>query len=233
MWSLFLSIFLCVSFAPFTLAKTIYTTFSNSNQFQFDTDGNAIDSTNGKIDFLNGSYIWYGNSFSCGNGFCGTAGGCSAAFCGIKSWSSPDLITWSYNGYLFDPNTTAIQDLCGAALSGNCGRPHMVYSEATRQYVLWVNAQQPGYAVFTSSNPTGGFVLNKNRALIPYQPSYTQGGDFSVEVINGTGYLVNSLIDFTTTGASIVRTTLKLLFLISQKNLSRGQSPSSTGSLRS
>jgi hypothetical protein len=84
----------------------------------------------------------------------------------------------------------------------------MLYSEATGKYVLWVNAGSPGYAVFTSTSSTGGFVLRNNRALIGYQPSYTQGADFSLEIINGKGYLVNSLIDFSTVGASIVSTTL-------------------------
>jgi hypothetical protein len=46
--------------------------------------------------------------------------------------------------------------------------------------------------------------VNENRALVGYQPGGPfQGGDFSVEVINGTGYLAYSLIDFSTLGASI------------------------------
>jgi hypothetical protein len=186
------SLFFTFSSAVVSVTAIVSATFSNAVQYQFDTDGSAIDSTSGKIDFLGGSYVWYGVSFGCGS-----------AFCGIASYSSPDLKTWKYNGYLFDPNTPEIDTLCGAPLSGNCGRPHIVYSAATNDYVLWVNSGSPGYALFTSSSPTGGYTLDPNRALIGYQPPGTQGGDFSVEVINGTGYLVYSLIDFTTTGASI------------------------------
>ena len=38
-------------------ASSVSATFNNGIQFQFDTDGNAIDSTSGKIDFLNGEYV--------------------------------------------------------------------------------------------------------------------------------------------------------------------------------
>ena len=70
--------------------------------------------------------------------------------------------------------------------------------------MLWVDAQSPGYAIFTSDSPTSGFVLSQNRALIGYQPPGPyKAGDFSVHVIDGAGYLAYALIDFTTLGASI------------------------------
>ncbi|PQE24045.1 glycoside hydrolase family 43 protein [Rutstroemia sp. NJR-2017a BVV2] len=124
-------------------------------------------------------------------------------FCGIESWSSDDLQTWSSNGLMIDPADPTIAALC--ALGGNCGRPHIVYSAETSTYVLWVNAGVPGYVIFTSSSPTSGYTLSPERAIVGYQPSLatTQAGDFSVAVINGTGYLAYSLIDFTTLGASI------------------------------
>jgi hypothetical protein len=125
--------------------------------------------------------------------------------------SSADLTTWSYNGYLFDPNTTEIATVC--ALGGTCGRPHIVYSSSTKTYVLWVNAGSPGYVTFSSSTPTSGYLLSPNRALIGTQPPGTQGGDFSVAVINGAGYLAYSLIDFTTVGASIWPPFLQSIYL--------------------
>lgn len=56
-------------------------------------------------------------------------------------------------------------------------------------------------------------MLSPNRAAIGYQPPRTQGGDFSVAVINGTGYLAYSLIDFTTLGASIWPPFLQSIYL--------------------
>ncbi|KAF4635398.1 hypothetical protein G7Y89_g2700 [Cudoniella acicularis] len=198
--------------SPLVSAASVTATFDNSIQYKFDTDGNAIDSTSGKIDFLGGAYVWYGVSTGCGN-----------IFCGIQSWTSTDLQIWHPNGFLFDPNTPEIQSFCTPPLSGNCGRPHIVYSPTTQTYVLWVNAGTPGYAIFTSSSPTSGYILSEDRALVGYQPPGPfMAGDFSVAVINGTGYvrffsqhstIVYSLIDFTTTGASIWPPFLQSLYL--------------------
>lgn len=98
----------------------------SSSEYQFDTDGNAIDLTSGNVEWLGGAYVWYGLTYGCGK-----------VFCGVASYSSPDLTTWHYNGYLFDPDTAEIQAFCSPPLSGNCGRPHIVYSTANNQYVLW------------------------------------------------------------------------------------------------
>lgn len=182
-----------VSTPPISAIASVTTTFSNSIHYQFDTDGNAIDLTSAKIDYLGGAYVWYGLPFGCGE-----------AFCGITSYSSSDLQTWHFNGFLFNLNTTTIQTLCSAPLSGNCGRPHIVYSKQNDNYVLWVNQGSPGYLIFTSSNPTSDYTMLQDRALVGVQPPGPfQAGDFSVQTINGTGYIAYSLIDFTTTGASI------------------------------
>jgi hypothetical protein len=184
---------LCGFISRVSTIAPVTTTFSNSIHYQFDTDGNAIDLTSAKIDHLGGTYVWYGLPFGCGQ-----------AFCGITSYSSSDLQTWHFNGFLFDPNDTVIQTLCSAPLSGNCGRPHIVYSKQNNNYVLWVNQASPGYLLFTSNNPTSGYTMLQDRALVGFQPPGPfQAGDFSVQIINGTGYLAYSLIDFTTTGASI------------------------------
>jgi hypothetical protein len=55
-------------------------------------------------------------------------------------------------------------------LSGNCGRPHIVYSEQNNNYVLWVNQASPGYLLFTSNNPTSGYTMLQDRALVGFQP---------------------------------------------------------------
>ncbi|KAK8904508.1 hypothetical protein ACHAPF_003278 [Botrytis cinerea] len=173
-------------------ATCLNTTISNSYVNMFSTDGDLIDSTSGKIDYFEGQYLWYGLNFGCGE-----------AFCGIESWSSQDLVTWSSNGLLFDPTENATATICEQ--SGDCGRPHMLYDPARALYILWVNAGTPGYVIFTSSSPTSGFVAESSRALVGYQPEPAthQTGDFSVAMINGTGYIAYSLIDFTTLGASI------------------------------
>jgi len=180
----FTSLLLNLLISQISATTSVSTTFNNAVQYKFDTDGNAIDLTSGKIDWLAGSYVWYGLS-----------NGCGQFFCGITSYSSVDLQTWHFNGLFFDPNTPEIQTLCSAPLSGNCGRPHVVYSAENNEYVLWVNQGAPGYVLFTSTNPTSGYILLPDRAVVGYQPPGPfQGGDFSVTVINGTGYIAYSLI---------------------------------------
>jgi hypothetical protein len=80
-----------------------------------------------------------------------------------------------------------------------CGRPHIIYNNQTSTYVLYVNAGSPGAAVLTSKSAASNYTY-VGRSLIASQPPATQVGDFSIEVIDGTGYFVYSLIDFSTLG---------------------------------
>ncbi|KAF7195196.1 hypothetical protein HII31_03402, partial [Pseudocercospora fuligena] len=155
-------------------------TFTNSRRLLFDTNGNQIDAYGSKVNYFNGSYYLYGNSFS-------TKG---VAY-GIKSYSSVDLENWQYNGFLFDP-ASANAAVCLA--DGGCGRPHIVYNG--KQYVLWANAGPNGYLIATSSSPSGPFTFSKNRAAIDPQFSALQPADFTTTVINNTGYLVFSALNF-------------------------------------
>lgn len=97
--------------------------FTNTVRMLFDVDGNQIDAYGAKINFFDGSYYLYGNSFSI-NG---------QAF-GIKSYSSNDMIKWAFEGFLFDPNR---DNPC----TQFCGRPHILYHQKTQKYVLWVNVR--------------------------------------------------------------------------------------------
>lgn len=183
------SLLLC--FSALSLgALAVSTTFSNSDIYVFDTDGNALDSTSGKIHVINGLYVLYGISLGCGE-----------LFCGIQAWSSPDLKRWQSQGFLFDPNDSGNAAIC--AMNGNCGRPHVLYNDANKEYVLWVNAGTSGYQLFTSAQPYSGFTAVAQTAAVGYGTPATAVADFTVENINGTGYLVYSSIDYTTLGASI------------------------------
>ncbi|KAJ9629823.1 hypothetical protein H2203_002204 [Taxawa tesnikishii (nom. ined.)] len=82
---------------------------------------------------------------------------------GIESYSSVDLQTWKYEGYLFDPNSS---NAAVCLQSGGCGRPHMIYNPTSKQYILWTNAdrsrsessdifKQGGYYYVAASNTCG------------------------------------------------------------------------------
>ncbi|KAK4574517.1 hypothetical protein LTR86_001358 [Recurvomyces mirabilis] len=171
-------LFSLLSLAVATTASSI--TFTNTKRFLFDVDGNQIDAYGSKINFFNGSYYLYGNSFS-------TTG---SAF-GIKSYSSIDLDSWHYNGFLFDPYGA---NPCAQA--GGCGRPHVVFVHKTSTYVLWANAGSSGYPVAASSSPSGPFTFLNSTASIDPQFDGLQPADFAVETFGNDGYLVFSALNF-------------------------------------
>jgi hypothetical protein len=121
---------------------------------RFDVNGNAIDAHDGQIQRFGQTYYLYGTTYGCGYEW-NTPG---APFCGFVSYSSPDLVSWTPRGPLFDASTPTWQDRCDGDTYG-CYRPHVVFNQKTQKYVLWVNTYDNGvgYRVFTSDDPTRGF----------------------------------------------------------------------------
>ena len=153
--------------------------FTNTKRLLFDVDGNQIDAYGSKINYFDGKYYLYGNSFSV----------TGAAF-GVKTYSSTDLVDWKYQGYLYNP---FVPNPCNDL--GGCGRPHIVFNNKTGGYVLWMNAGNPGYVVATSSSPAGPFTFI-GRASIDPAFAALQPADFAVESFGGQGYLVFSVLNF-------------------------------------
>jgi Glycosyl hydrolases family 43 len=152
-------------------------TFVNGKGFLFDTDGNHLDAYGSKVNYFDGKYYLYGNSFSeKGSSY------------GIKSYSSIDLINWKYESFLYDPKSKACPGLCG--------RPHIIYSPKISKYVLWANGGSHGYNVATSSSPSSDFTFLSSPATIDARFSSLQPADFAVEIIDNKGYLVFSALDF-------------------------------------
>ena len=121
---------------------------------RFDVNGEAIDAHDGQIQRFGDTYYLYGTRYDCGYEW-NTPG---APFCGFVSYSSPDLVTWTPKGPLYDASTAVWQDRCDGGTYG-CYRPHVVFNESTGKYVLWINTYDNGvgYRVLTSDRPDGGF----------------------------------------------------------------------------
>ncbi|EME38324.1 glycoside hydrolase family 43 protein [Dothistroma septosporum NZE10] len=155
--------------------------FTNTHRLLFDTNSNQIDAYGSKVNFFNGSYYLYGNSFSIEG----------VAF-GIKSYSSTDLENWYFNGFLYNPNSVPpYREL------GGYGRPHIVYNANSEQYILWTNAGSSGYMIATSTSPSGPFNFLNQTAAIDPQFNGLQPSDHTVEILsNGTGYLVFGALNF-------------------------------------
>ncbi|KAF2151532.1 glycoside hydrolase family 43 protein, partial [Myriangium duriaei CBS 260.36] len=163
--------------------------FSNNRRFLFDTDGNQIDAYGSKINFFAGKYYLYGNSFSQTGNPIGIASFSSPY--GIKSYSSNDLVNWKYEGYLYDP---AVSNPCNNI--GGCGRPHILYNSAKKQYIFWANAGSSGYIIATSSSPSGPFTFAPTTAQLDPRYAALQPADFAVETVNNVGYIVFSALNF-------------------------------------
>ncbi|MGI5208782.1 family 43 glycosylhydrolase [Spirillospora sp. CA-108201] len=143
---------------------------------RFDTDGNAVDAHDGAIQRFGDTYYLYGTSYDCGYQW-----QVNTSFCGFKVYSSPDLVHWTDRGNVVQPRDCKF-----------CFRPHAVYNETTRKYVLWVNDQEAAdrFRVYTADRPTGPFTEQP----VPDLPGGTHcTADLDVFVDDdGSGYLACS-----------------------------------------
>ncbi|PVH81295.1 glycoside hydrolase family 43 protein [Cadophora sp. DSE1049] len=158
-------------------ALAVKVTYTNKHYYHFDVDGNAIDSTNGKVEWVKDQYFWIAEPDSCG-----------ADVCDKISYSSPDLTNWYYNGPLF--NLTTNMNVCSGF--GSCSRPKVVYNEKTKKYVLYgfasVTGATPNIPVFTSDQLTKGYTF-AGRMIPDYHPSGYGVEDLGLAVIDGKGYV--------------------------------------------
>ena len=164
--------------------------FTNNIRFLFDVDGNQVDAYGSKINYFDGKFYLYGNSFA-NSGLPSLSGSNIGVAFGIKSYSSVDLVNWAYEGFLYNPFS---ENPCNNI--GGCGRPHIVYSEKSKKYVLWANAGQSGYIIATSSSPSTGFEFASTTAAIDPRFDGLQPADFAVESFGDKAYLVFSALNF-------------------------------------
>jgi hypothetical protein len=172
-------------------------------QTRFDMLGNAIDAHDGEIALFGKTYYLYGTSYGCGFEW----GNKGAPFCGFKVYSSKDLKVWKEEGDLFDANNVRWQTRCNGATYG-CFRPHVVYNQRTKLYVLWINVYDNvvGYRVFTSRSPIGPFTEQPEPRLAVNSNMPVAGlnnGDHDTFVDDdGTGYLAYT--DWRKNGAIVI-----------------------------
>ncbi|KAI9053403.1 hypothetical protein LZ554_002361 [Drepanopeziza brunnea f. sp. 'monogermtubi'] len=156
-------------------------TFRNSAKYYFDVDGNAIDSVNGKVEWIKDQYIWIGERGSCG-----------VEPCDKVSWSSPNLVDWYFNGPLFSLTENAQHCLVGF---GSCSRPKVIYNEKTQKYVFYGFAARifgpAGVPVFTSDSLTSGYTFAGE--MVPeYAPAGWGVEDLGLSVFDGKAYLTST-----------------------------------------
>lgn len=185
-------------------SQTIKNFNENGGQLtRFDKLGNALDAHDGEIALFNGVYYLYGTSYDCGFEW----GNKTAPFCGFKTYSSTDLSTWTDEGFMFDATTNVWQTRCNGKTYG-CFRPHVIYNEKTKLYVLWINVydNQVGYRVFVSKTPVGPFEEVKEPKLAVNSEMPVAGlnnGDHDLFIDDdGTAYLAYT--DWRTKGTIVI-----------------------------
>jgi hypothetical protein len=70
--------------------------------------------------------------------------------------------------------------MCDSIKTCGGGRPHVIYNQKTKKYVLWTDYGFPGYQVSTADSMTGPFVKTKIAALDPSHGNL-KPGDFALE----------------------------------------------------
>jgi hypothetical protein len=170
---------------------------------RFDNLGNAVDAHDGEIAYFNGTYYLYGTSYDCGFEWNNKV----APFCGFKTYSSKDMVNWKDEGFMFNAQTPLWQSRCDGKTYG-CFRPHVVYNNKNKTYVLWINVYDnvSGYRVFTSKMPTGPFVEVEEPKIAVNSNMPAAGlnnGDHDLFIDDdGKGYL--AFTDWRTTGTIVV-----------------------------
>ena len=119
---------------------------------RLDEKGKIVDAHDGRVIQFNNSYYWYGTAYGNTNGFTTTNY--------YQVYSSKDLKTWKKEGRLL-PNQP----------EGVYYRPHVIYNEKTKKYVLWYNwypkLWDGQFGVAISDSPTGPFtILNDNVKMV-------------------------------------------------------------------
>ncbi|GEM_PF-2099581 len=170
-----LALFLALMLAPgsvFAIKPLILNADAAGNQAsRFDVNGNSLDAHDGTLAQFAGEYWWYGTSYGCGYQYQG-----NSTFCGFKVYSSPDLSHWTDKGF--------------AVPAGDCGycfRPHVLYNDSTKTYVMWTDGGG-AYHVYTSRTPAGPFAQRAN-------PTLAVGGAVDEALFqddDGSGWLIHN-----------------------------------------
>ena len=172
---LILALSLVLAKAASLQAQTL--TVSNDGP-RIDVNGDTIDVHDGRVIKFGDRYYWYGTAY-------GTTTGFKRAN-EYRVYSSPDMQAWTPHGAILPD-----------AASGIYYRPHVIFNEATKQYVLWYNWYPKlwtgRFGVAVSDSPTGPFRIVNDDVQVAH--SALGVGDFNLFVDeDATAYLMYNTI---------------------------------------
>lgn len=152
----------------------------------------VLDAHDGSVVQDGGTFWVFGTAYDCGFGL----NKVGTRWCGIKAYSSTDLVRWTSRGYAVAPDDVW-QQRCAPPRFG-CFRPHVARSPATGQWVLWVNTYDSltGYRVLVASSPAGPWSETAAPTLAVGGRGNLTRGDHDVFVDSeGRGWLAYTLIE--------------------------------------
>lgn len=125
-----------------------------------DNNGNHINAHGGGLMYYNDKYYWFGEH---------KGERSNAALVGVTSYSSPDLINWTYEGVALPVSTDPESDITSGS---TIERPKVIYNEATGKFVMWFHLELKGqgYAaaragVAVSDSPTGPYKYIESKRI--------------------------------------------------------------------
>jgi len=138
-------------------------------QVWLDTDGNRIHAHGGSVFVANGTYYWYGENKG------KTGPGETPWHWGVACYSSRDLYNWKREGIICppepdDPDSPLYPDK-------KMDRPHILYNEKNKEYVMWLKIMNDGQFIAVASSPDllGPYKLERH-----FLPADLNCGDFDL-----------------------------------------------------
>jgi hypothetical protein len=140
-----LIILLIINVKHITFSQKI---FFNNEKPRMTNDGKIVDAHDGRVIKFGQKYYWYGTQYGNTNGFTEA----NEYVC----YSSDNMTTWKYEGALLPQKPKGVYY-----------RPHVIFNEKTKKYILWYNWNPKlwdgQFGVAESVNPQGPFtIINDN-----------------------------------------------------------------------
>ena len=126
-----------------------------------DTSGSAINAHGGCVQYLDGTYYWFGETRS------------GSTCNGVSCYSSTDLYNWKKLTNAMTPTGTMTDENVDVAQGRTFERPKVVYNGKTGKWVMWIhwengsNYNEAKVAVLTSDKITGPYKLTENGVFRP------------------------------------------------------------------
>lgn len=162
-----------------------------SGKYFYDTNGKLIQAHGGQIVPYNGKYYWFGEDKE---GIVGRATGdkdFSRWHNGIRLYVSEDLINWEDKGIVcVDNKGDKLTPFNPACITE---RPHVIYNEKTKKFVMWVKLCGPcDYSIPNYACRYGVAVADTIDGQYTFLREELNGfgGDFDIFEYEGNGYII-------------------------------------------